>query len=262
MNMNNLRIFFIIALTFVATSILASKDYPHPKTFLYDYKARKSIKNKASEKALQENLKILELDIDIPQVHSNLGITFDQLTKVDQAEKSFIEALRLVETAKKNKNQFVSPTESFQVYYNLGVFYGQKKEIDKALSFYQSALEVNPTSIETKHNIELLIQSQQQQKQQQKSDQEKKDGESGKDQKDDQKDDKKNEQDDKNDQKKDSNQDRKNTPKYQPRAFKGEQLGEADVKKILGELSQQDRKIRSQYNKKEQQRENRNAKDW
>ncbi len=258
MNMNNSRIFFMAALCFITTAVLASKDYPHPKTFIYDYKARKSIKNKAPEKALQENLKILELDTDIPQVHSNLGITFDQLTKVEQAEKSFVEALRLVETAQKNKDQSVSPTESFQIYYNLGVFYGQKKEIDKALSFYQSALEVNPTSIETKHNIELLIQSQQQQQKQQKSDQEKKDGESGEDQKDN----KKNEKDDKNDQKKDSNQDRKKTMKYQPRAFKGEQLGEADVKKILGELSQQDRKIRSQYNKKEQQRENRNAKDW
>lgn len=241
---------------FVGEITLASADYPHPKSFIYDYKARKALKNKTPEKALDENLKILEHDTNMPQVHSNLGIVFDQLSKPEHAEKSFSEALRLIEAAEKKQKNSVSPTDRFQVYYNLGVYHGQKKEIDKALSFYQSALDVNPKSIETKHNIELLIQSQQQQ-QQQKSDQEKKDGESGENDKD-----QKNNKDDKGDQKKDSGQDRKNTPKYQPRPFKGEQLGESDVKKILGELSQQDRKIRSQYNKKDQQRENRNAKDW
>lgn len=246
---------FILTLIFIFSSqfSLASRDFPNPQSFIFDYKSRKAIKNKIPEKALEENLKILEHDTDIPQVHSNLGIVFDQLSKPEQAEKSFSEALRLIETAEKKQMNSVSPTDQFQVYYNLGVYYGQKKEIDKALAFYQSALDVNPISIETKHNIELLIQSQQQQ-QKQKSDQEKKDGESGENDKE--------KKDDKGDQKKDTNQDRKNTPKYQPRAFKGDQLGEADVKKILGELSQQDRKIRAQYNKKEQQRENRNAKDW
>ncbi len=251
MSMNRLILAFIFL--FNGHFVLASRDFPSPQSFIYDYKSRKAIKNKIPEKALEENLKILEHDTDIPQVHSNLGIVFDQLSKPEQAEKSFGEALRLIETAEKKQMNSVSPTDQFQVYYNLGVYHAQKKEIDKALAFYQSALDVNPTSIETKHNIELLIQSQQQQ-QQQKSDQEKKDGESGENDKD--------QKDDKGDQKKDSNKDRKNTPKYQPRPFKGEQLGEADVKKILGELSQQDRKIRAQYNKKEQQRENRNAKDW
>lgn len=247
----------VLALIFIFSGqlCLASKNFPNPQSFIFDYKSRKAIKNKIPEKALEENLKILEHDTDIPQVHSNLGIVFDQLSKPEQAEKSFSEALRLIEAAEKKQMNSVSPTDQFQVYYNLGVYYGQKKEIDKALAIYQSALDVNPTSIETKHNIELLIQSQQQQ--QQKSDQEKKDGESGENDKDD-----KDKKDDKGDQKKDSGKDRKNTPKYQPRAFKGDQLGEADVKKILGELSQQDRKIRAQYNKKEQQRENRNAKDW
>ncbi len=248
----------VLALIFIFSGqlCLASKNFPNPQSFIFDYKSRKAIKNKIPEKALEENLKILEHDTDIPQVHSNLGIVFDQLSKPEQAEKSFSEALRLIEAAEKKQMNSVSPTDQFQVYYNLGVYYGQKKEIDKALAFYQSALDFNPASIETKHNIELLIQSQQQQ-QQQKSDQEKKDGESGENDKDD-----KDKKDDKGDQKKDSGKDRKNTPKYQPRAFKGDQLGEADVKKILGELSQQDRKIRAQYNKKEQQRENRNAKDW
>ncbi len=256
------RLFLALIFIFSSQFSLASKDFPNPQSFIYDYKSRKAIKNKIPEKALQESLKILEHDTDIPQVHSNLGIAFDQLSKSEQAEKSFSEALRLIETAEKKQMNSVSPTDQFQIYYNLGVYYGQKKEIDKALAFYQSALDVNPTSIETKHNIELLIQSQQQQ-QKQKSDQEKKDGESGDKDKDKDKDkDQKDNEDDKGEQKKDPSQDRKNTPKYQPRAFKGDQLGEADVKKILGELSQQDRKIRAQYNKKEQQRENRNAKDW
>ena len=65
--------------------------------------------------------------------------------------------------------------------------------------------------------------------------------------------------------KKKEGQDRKQNVKYQPRPFKGDQLSEGDVKKILGELAQQDKKIRAQYNKKEKNEsgvEGKNEKDW
>jgi hypothetical protein len=123
-------------------------------------------------------------------------------------------------------------------------------------------LDLNPSSTEVKHNIELLIQQQQQD---QKNEKEKKDGKGegqpDKDPKDgkdgENKDDK-----DQKDPKEDKGQDRKSNSKYKPRPFKGDQLTEGDVKKILGELSQQDQKIRSNFNKKEQRKEDKNEKDW
>jgi Ca-activated chloride channel homolog len=121
-----------------------------------------------------------------------------------------------------------------------------------------------------KTNIELLIQKQ-------KDDDKKKDGQNKDDQKDkDQNkkdkdgksgDPKDNKPDDKDGDKKNEKQkqDRKQNTKYQPRPFKGDQLSEGDVKKILGELSQQDKKIRSQFDKKEKIEspyEGKNEKDW
>lgn len=51
------------------------------------------------------------------------------------------------------------------------------------------------------------------------------------------------------------------SPKYQPRPFKGDELSEGDVKKILGELRNQEQKIRANFDKRER-KENRNEKDW
>ena len=56
-------------------------------------------------------------------------------------------------------------------------------------------------------------------------------------------------------------QDVKQSPKYKPRPFQGDQLSEGDVKKILGELRSQEQKIRANYDKKER-KEKKNDKDW
>lgn len=242
--------FLTVKATVKATDTALSIPWPHVQSFYYDYKARKAINNKNPELALEYNLKILENDPQSVQIHSNLGIIFDQLQKKDESGKSFQQSLELVE---KYKNQ-LNPADIFLVYYNLGAYYGAftgaDQKIAQALEFYQKALEINPTSKETKHNIELLIQ-----KQQQGSSEDKKDGEG---QGDKPKDDQNKPPDPKDPA---QGKDRKETPKYQPRPFKGEQLSEADVKKILGELSQQDKKIRSNFNKKDR-KEDRNDKDW
>ena len=223
--------------------------WPSLSSLYYDYKARKALGDKNPELALEYELKILEQDPMSLQTHSNLGVIFDMLQKKDESAQSFDLALNILE---RYKDQ-LTPADIFQIYYNLGLRYHNAKETALALDFYQKALDVNPASIETKHNIELLIQQQQGGGGSGKNDQQdqKGKGDQNKDQKDDEK--------DKKD--KDQEQDREQTSKYKPRPFKGDQLSEADVKKILGELSQQDKKIRANYNKKER-KEDKNAKDW
>lgn len=247
----------------------ARAQYPSLFSYYYNYKARKALENKNPELALEYTLRILELEPQAAQIHSNLAVVFDYLQKKDESEKSHQQAFKILESHVTNLRQI----DAFQIFYNLGVYYGAQKKIDQALQFYQRALDIDPTSIETKHNIELLIQSQQQQQQQQQQngqsqnqdqkdnqDQQKKDPQDKKDNKDKKDQDKK---DDKDQSKKeqDQNKDRSQTPKYQPRPFKGDQLSEGDVKKILGELSEQDKKIRANFNKKER-KEGRNDKDW
>ena len=240
-----------------------STQYPSLFSYYYNYKARKALENKSPELALEYTLRILELEPQAAQIHSNLAVIFDYLQKKDESEKSHQQALKILESHLTNLRQI----DAFQIFYNLGVYYGAQKKIDQALQFYQRALDIDPTSIETKHNIELLIQSQQQQQQNgqsQNQDQkvnqseQKQDPKDQKDNKDKKDQDKK---DDKDKKEQDQNKDRSQTPKYQPRPFKGDQLSEGDVKKILGELSEQDKKIRANFNKKER-KEGRNDKDW
>lgn len=222
----------------------------HLVSFYEELLFKKQVKAKSLDLALESMYKILEKDSEWPQVHSNLGLLFSQLQKKEDAEKSFIESLKMLEVKKAQ----LRPQDLFTVYYNLGVHFGEAKKIEQALKFYQEALEIDPTSKETKHNIELLIQQNKNQQGQGEGQDQNSSNDPNKD--------KKNQDQDKDKDKKDQqNQDREQSKKYKPRPFKGEQLSEGDVKKILGELSQQDKKIRANYNKKER-KEDRNDKDW
>lgn len=224
--------------------------WPNLSSLWYDHKARQALQDRNPELAMQYELKILENEPNSVQTHSNLGIVFDYLQKKDESGQSFDNALDLLERYKEQ----LTPSDIFQIYYNLGLRFHNAKDTEKALEFYQKALEINPASVETKHNIELLIQQQQSgggggqgkdknQDEQGKQNQDPKEG------------------DDKDKKDKDQNQDRQQTSKYKPRPYQGDKLSEADVKKILGELSQQDKKIRANYNKKDR-KEDKNAKDW
>jgi len=116
------------------------------------------------------------------------------------------------------------------------------------LALYQKALSVIPSSKEVKTNIELLLQQQQGQ------------GDGKGDNKNN--DSKGNGQGQSQDQKKDQQpQQYQQSTKYKPRQFQGKELNEGDVKKILGELKQQESKIRAEYNKKEMKEQPRD-KDW
>jgi Ca-activated chloride channel family protein len=230
-------------------------NFVNLKAFYYDWKSRNSIELKQNEMAHDFVLKALE-NQETSGLKSNLGITYDLLEKKDDAEKSFQSALT---DAKTNE-------EKFKYQFNLGVYYGAQKKVSEALTHYQAALDIVPTSIEVKHNIELLIQKQKQDQKKEKDDKDKdKKGDGNGDSKDDPNKDGngKDKKDDPKDEQEKKSQDRKSSAKYKPRPFKGDQLSEGDVKKILGELSQQDQKIRSKFNKKDQPRkEDKNDKDW
>lgn len=249
-----------------------SQDLISIPALFEDQTAAALVKAEKFEEALGVYIDILEKEPGQAQVHSNVGVIMSQIQKEDEALKSWQHALKLAEERK-------DLATLFAVNFNLGAYYGAKKNVAEALKYYQAALDIVPTSNEAKTNIELLTQSQNQggngdnknqdqkdqqnqqnkgqdQKDQKNKDQSKdqKDKDQSKDGKDDQK-----KQDPKDEQGKD--QKRESSGKYKPRPFKGDQLNEGDVKKILGELRSQEQKIRANFDKKEQ-KDSGNEKDW
>lgn len=252
---------FRITLAFLTLVILSSCQWtqdPMPSELLKDRSARAEIKAEHYEEALQNYLQMVEQNPNRYSTHSNIGVLLGMIQKPEDAEKSLLHALKLAEESKDPKAIFTSR-------FNLGVFYGAQKKVALALENYQQALEVLPTSIETKTNIELLIQQQQNQQGEGQSNSQdpNQQGQNGQDQqnKDDQQGDKKDEN--KEDQSKPKDdQTREQSSRYKPRPYQGDQLSEGDVKKILGELRSQEQKIRANFDKKEKGQSRDNEKDW
>lgn len=207
-------------------------------------------------------------------LHLNLGFTFEKANQPEKAQASYEQALK-----------FAKDSDSrFDAYFNLGHLAQKAEKTDEALQYYQAALLENPDSKETKTNIELLMkqeenkqnknkdqkdqdqkQNQQNQNKDQKQDQK---GQQNKDQKDQQnKDGQQNKDQDQKDknkdgqQKQDQNQKQYSHQQAPKPQFKSDQLTQSDVNKILGELKQQEQRIRAEYNRKEV-KEKANDKDW
>jgi Ca-activated chloride channel homolog len=240
------------------------KSSPSLNTLYKDFLASKDIKNEKYEDALSKYYNILEENTDQTATHSNIGVLLNMVQKPEEALKSLNYALKLAED--KGEAQLV-----FAVRYNLGVYYGALKKVPEALENYQVALDLVPTSNEVKTNIELLIQQQQQDQKNQNQKDQKKDGDQNKnpsqsdgqgENKDKKDQDKSKDQDEKDQDQKEKNPDKQGSPKYQPRPFKGDQLSEGDVKKILSELRNQEQKIRANFEKKEKGKTKKNEKDW
>ena len=261
----------VLFLVFLLSGLLGGCSdglkYPSFKTLYSDYLARQDIKKERYEDALAKYYVLLEKEGTRGGTHSNIGVILNTIQKPEEALKSLQHALKLAEIAQ-------DPELVFQVRYNLGVYFGAQKKVPEALEHYQAALDRVPDSKETKTNIELLIQQQQQDPRQKngKSDkdpnnpQNKGEGENKDDQKPGEDQQNQKDQKDENDQKegKDKKEDQKKegSPKYQPRPFKGDQLSEGDVKKILGELKNQEQKIRANFDKKEKGKSKNNEKNW
>lgn len=202
--------------------------------------------------AQEKFLKALSLDPYFDALHVNLGLTFEGQGQPDKAISSYLTAIKYSS----------SETIKFVAYFNLGQIYGKDKKVDEALAYYQMALDLKPDSIETKTNIELLVQ----QGGGGKGDSDNKDQQDKKDKKDQKgsgdQEDKKDGKDDKGDKEKDQDKPKqyeKNKP--QPKKFKSEELTQGDVNKILGEIKQQEQKIRQDYNRKDVKEKPRD-KDW
>lgn len=193
------------------------------------------------------------------ELHLNLGLTFEQNQNAEKALQSYSAAEKYAQ----------NPETKFRALFNQAQLVAKSGDKPRALSLYQQALSIKPDSFETKANIELLTKDDQKQgggggqnNQDQKNN---KDDKNSKDKKDDQ---------NNKDQNKDPNKDKKDKdgkdkdkgppkqdPKPSPPKFKGEQLNEQDVKKIFGEIKQQEQKIRAEFQKTEVKERPRD-KDW
>lgn len=248
---------------------------PHLRTLELNREGNKGILGNEFQGAMDKYLEALRYDPFVGPLHLNLGLTFEGLQQAEKALQSYKQAEELAFKEKDLKVVFMAR-------FNQAQLLGKTKKVDEALVLYQKALEIIPSSVEVKTNIELLTQSQQggkdgqdqkdQQNQQNQQGNQNQQQKNQKDQNKDQKDQNKDQGKDQKDQqgqgddqkeKKDREQKKefKQSPKYQPRPFKGEELSEGDVKKILGELKQQEGKIRAEYNRKEVKEQPRD-KDW
>lgn len=247
-----------------------------PVTILENDVAARQLKNEKVPEAMSIWSDLLQEEPFRPELHLNMGLGYEILKDQEKAFSFYKGAEKFSEQRLDLK---------FAVAFNQAQLYGKLKKFDEALFYYQKALGIVPTSQEVKINIELLIKAQQEQQKQDKKDKDKKDGQGGEggDKSDEQKDkDKKDQQDkenkdskenqdkkDKDEKDKDKDGDKKDekpkeygkNPKPQAKPFEGKELTEGDVKKILGELKQQEQKIRANFNRK-QSKDSPKDKDW
>ncbi|MBO9666466.1 MAG: tetratricopeptide repeat protein [Bdellovibrio sp.] len=221
----------------------------------------KQLQAQAFQASQDKYVEALRYDPYRPEIHSNLGLSFEGNQQAEKAQQSYAEAGRLAEHLQDRQMMFVAR-------FNEAQLLGKAKKTDEAIALYQKALEIVPDSKETKTNIELLIQQQGGGKGQDQKDQQQQGGQGNQQQQNkDQKDNKDNkDQDQKNQDQEKDGKDKKDkqyqsSPKYKPRQFEGKELSEGDVKKILGEIKQQESKIRADYNRKEVKEQPRD-KDW
>ena len=248
-----MRFFVLISSLF----LISCGRAPTVSAIYQNYLATQDIKKQNPSAAQEILVRELGKDSFRSEMHLNLGLTYAQLEQAENALKSYKNAEKNATTA----------LMKFMALFNQAELQGRAKQYDEALKLYQAALALNPTSKEVKTNIELLIQQQQQQQKQDKGDQGQQNDQQQQQNKNDQNKDQKDQQNqkdqkDKEDQSKEKeNKKYSQTPKYQPRPFNSKDLDEGDVKKILGELKQQEQKIRAEFNRKESKEQPRD-KDW
>jgi Ca-activated chloride channel family protein len=213
--------------------------YPEPSVGLFDLKTWAELRkvHQLIEAGEIESARV-RLSQERPKLEGSLreiylGYLFLLDKDVPNALKAFAHADRL---AQNNEEQFLSR-------FNQGFILQITKQYEKALEAYQKALEVRPDSMETKINIELLIQQMQSK------------GEGGASEN--QNDDAKNP-----DQDQDQDQEQPKAFRENPRQqFQSEKLTPQDVQRIMRELQDQERRIRSEFTR-QKGKQKANEKDW
>lgn len=263
----SLDVFLIFLLVCFVFSTNAWADFNF-NAYLQNQKAIASLKKSDIALAQSQFLQALDASPFSASLHLNLGLTYQLLSQMDKAEASYKTALKFAS----------NDLERFLAYFNLGFMSQKAQQVDQALSYYQLALQYNPTSAEVKTNIELMLQDEQGKKDGKGDKSDNKDKDKDKNNNKDSKDNKDQDNKDKDDQNKDDKdqnkdkdgkdqKDKEQEKKYdqpkkpQPKPFKSEKLDQGDVKKILGEIGQQEQKIRAEFNRKGGKEKPRD-KDW
>lgn len=191
--------------------------------------------------AEQMLLQTMATDPFNPILHLNLGFVFEAQKQYEKARKEYESVLRI---------QGVPEELRFMAHFNAGNAAAQDKKKEVALAHYQAALDIQPDSIETKTNIELLLKQGGGPSQGQgggsgdKESQEQKDKQGGQQPNDPQ-----------------QPQDNQKNEKGNKPKFDSDKLTKEDVRKILDELKSQEKKIRAlEYGTKS--KEGPPGKDW
>lgn len=241
------RVIPLLVLSLLLTS--CGPGRPHLRTLELNREGNKSLKAQNFGPAMDKYIEGLRYDPFAGALHLNLGLSLEGLQQAEKAIQSYKEAEALAVKAQDLPLVFMAR-------FNQAQLLGKAKKIDEAIALYQKALEIIPSSVEAKTNIELLTQSQQGQGGKDNQQQQNQQGNQNQQQQQQDQGDKKDEKD-----KKEEPKQVQQSPKYKPRPFQGKELSEGDVKKILGELKQQEEKIRAEYNRKEVKEQPRD-KDW
>lgn len=222
-----MKSFLILFILF--SSHLSFAETGNLEAFWRHHQGGQQLIDKKYNESVESYTESLTADPGASPSHNNLGIAFEGTGQLKKAQQSYNTAER---TAK-------SKLEKFAALFNQAQAYAKDKQIDLALAYYQKALEIDPRSQEIKTNIELLIQSNSQ-------------GGQG-------------QQDQPQDPKDQEGKDQKQPQQYAPnqkQKYQPQNLSEGDVKKILEELKNQEKKIRADFEKKQNSKDQGNDKDW
>lgn len=180
----------------------------------------------------------------------NLGDALYKQKKYDEA----LEIFESLSAETKDKNQLAD------VYHNLGNTYLAKKKLKEAIEAYKSSLRSNPTSKDTKYNLEWARQQKKKQDQKNKDNKKNKDKNKDKDKKDkdkknkdnnkkeeNKKDQKKKDQDKKDQKKKD--QDKQNKENKNKQQAQKNKISKDDAKRLLEALQNDEKKVQAKVKK-------------
>lgn len=190
-----------------------------------------------------------------PRLHLNFALVLQKQDQKEQALKSLDVAQELAK----------SPQDKALIAFVRGTIFQKSGERDNALSEYKKVLRWDPHHLMTKKNIELLWQES-------KDSESSGDGKSGEQKpKDPKKGDSPSSPEEKkdppeskpkdSDQEKDPSRGYQNSPKPQPRPFRSQEMDAGQMNQILGEIRNQENRIRADFQRRSRKEEPR-GKDW
>ena len=126
-----------------------------------------------------------------------------------------------------------------KVYHNLGNSLVKEQKLVEAISAYKSALRINPEDKDTRHNLALTTQQEQEQEENKDEQKEDKEGENKEEEK------KKNEQEKEQENKEQQEENKENKPEE-----KKEEMSKEDAEKMLEAIQQEEKELQKELQKK------------